>query len=267
MEFTYIYRTSAGARLEATITAESRDDAFKALRAQGIRPIKVIARDGTKANGAPAVRRRWPLVVLLAAVAAGISLSFLAGRKTSAPVQVSLDGTTITTTVAQPLERQRIPGDRLRIEQALEKFAFRTEAVLARFAEPGRAVSLPQEDVTDQRDCLKTPLKVASDELSESIDLKRIVTGMKRELQAYLAAGGTWDEYVAELAKRQKLEISYRESAEKKVLDTLGAATPDLAKAYDIWLKANAQLESMGIYPIALPDALRDYQLGLGFED
>ena len=37
--------------------------------------------------------------------------------------------------------------------------------------------------------------------------------------------------------------------------------------SYDYWLKANAQLQSMGIYPIPLPDALRGYQPVAEFEE
>ena len=266
-EFTYIYRTSGGERLEASIEAESRDDAFVALRAKGIRPIKVIAKDGTKANGAAVKRRHLPWVAGLAAVVLGILVSFIVGRKTSKPFPIAEDGTKITTTVATPLERQRIPGDRRRIEQAMGGFQFRTDAVLAQFAEPGRPFVAPQDAVDDQSASLDATIRIASNEFSEQIDLKRIVAGMKRELKAYISAGGTWEEYLSELIKRQKLEISYRENAEKKIGEALDGETPDLAKAYDLWLKANAQLDSMGIYPIPIPDALREYQLQLGFDE
>ena len=40
-----------------------------------------------------------------------------------------------------------------------------------------------------------------------------------------------------------------------------------LHAAYSYWLKANAQLQAMGIYPLALPDALRAYQMGLDIEE
>ncbi len=41
MRFTYTYKTSDGVRHEAEIEARTRDDAFAALRTQGIRPIRV----------------------------------------------------------------------------------------------------------------------------------------------------------------------------------------------------------------------------------
>jgi hypothetical protein len=46
-----------------------------------------------------------------------------------------------------------------------------------------------------------------------------------------------------------------------KVLDN------QLKSAYDFWLKANAQLQSLGIYTIPLPDKLRNYQLSNQLED
>ena len=267
MKYTYAYKTSDGTRHEASIEANSRDAAFELIRAQGIRPIKVVAADGSKANGEPAKMRLWPFAVLAAAVAVGIGVSFYVGRRSSGTVVITPDGTEIKTSVATPLARQRIPGDRQRIDRARNEFVFAAERALAQFVEPGRAFNPASLAADDWDAALKTPLKIASNEFSEVIDLKRIVVGMKRELAAYIAGGGTWNEYLAELAKRQKLEASYRENAERKVQESLSGSNADIAKAYDLWLKANAQLEAMGIYPIAIPDALRGYQLSADLEE
>ena len=80
----------------------------------------------------------------------------------------------------------------------------------------------------------------------------------------YFAAGGTAEEFIAELVKRQKQEIAYRDKAEERLNEMLKG---DAAKAYDFFLKANAQLQSMGIYPLPLPDSLRNYQLTLDFDE
>ena len=210
----------------------------------------------------------------------------------------------VTYSVAQPLPRQMIPGNRERIENGGSKgesgvFRFAAEAYLALFAEPGRPVevngdgdvSLPSQSSrlsqmsqeareADFKACLKEPIRIASNDFTEIVDLKRIVTGMKLEMRAYLAAGGTVAQYLAELAKRQKLEVSYRENAERKLNEMLAAAeshSPQASQtsqttnshqaAYAYWLKANAQLQSMGIYPLPLPDALRMYQMGLELEN
>ena len=237
------------------------------------------------------------------------------------PITVATPQGPVTLSVATPLPRQTIPGNRQRIEDGRNSiFTNAAERLLARFAEPGRAVAAPEGEKPTEADfavCLREPIRLASNELTEHIDLKRIVTGMKREMNAYLAGGGTVDGYLAELEKRQKLEVSYRERAEQRLNEMLNGqdarspsatgGTPDAAKmaaphtggapdaakmaaphtggtpvsangqdargrdslkaAYAYWLKANAQLQAMGIYPLALPDALRSYQMSLDIEE
>jgi len=71
MTFVYTYKTSDGVRHAAEIDARRRDDAFAALRAQGIRPIRVEDKPMS-----PRERLRWAMLwtaaaVVLAACAAG----------------------------------------------------------------------------------------------------------------------------------------------------------------------------------------------------
>lgn len=65
--------------------AESREAVFAALRAQGIRAIKVVAADGSKANGEVrgARKRTIAAVAALAAVLAGGAVYFLAPERTA----------------------------------------------------------------------------------------------------------------------------------------------------------------------------------------
>ena len=51
MKYTYAYKTSDGKRHVAEMKATSREEVFVALRMRGIRAIKVVAEDGSKANG------------------------------------------------------------------------------------------------------------------------------------------------------------------------------------------------------------------------
>ena len=95
MKYVYAYKTSDGIRHEESMGAASRDEVFVTLRARGIRPIKVVAADGSKANGEVIVRgvRRRVVIAsaLLAAAVAGCAAYFLfprspvAGGKPSAP--------------------------------------------------------------------------------------------------------------------------------------------------------------------------------------
>ncbi len=66
--FTYTYKTSDGVRREGVISAGSRDGAFAALRAQGIRPIRVF--DAESAAGATGEGRRKAWTRAVAAFAA-----------------------------------------------------------------------------------------------------------------------------------------------------------------------------------------------------
>ena len=146
-------------------------------------------------------------------------------------------------------------------------------------AVPADAAANPGDD--EFREALRRPVRIASTDFTEAVDLKRIVAGMKREMAAYLAGGGKVEQYLSELVKRQRLEISYRENAEKRLSELLGAlgaggggdasakASSAEAKkaAYAYWLKANASLKSMGIYELPLPDALHGYQAGLGLDE
>lgn len=292
--FSYTYRSSDGVRHTDTINAETRDAAFAALRERGIKPIKVTAADGSKANGEVRVRAGVPkrVVTLLCALlllAVGIAYRMGSRKGANAPATVMTPQGPVTCTVASPLPRQAIAGDRRRIEKSLsEIFRFPGEIALARFAEPGRDVpavrKAPDEDggiVSDVytssdgwKECLDAPIRIASNDLTEVVDLKRIVTGMKRELRGYLMAGGTVDGYFAELVKRQRLEISYRDRAEsrlKEMTDELkrdGKESPEkFEAAYGYWMRSNASLKSMGIYELALPDILREYQAKMDFAE
>ena len=107
------------------------------------------------------------------------------------------------------------------------------------------------------------PVRVTGDDFTEVVDLKRMVTGMKQELREFLEGEGTVEGYVAEVMARQRNEASCRDRAEAKLENLL--ATPEAA--YDYWLKANAQLQSMGIYQLPLPDALRGYEAALDIDE
>ena len=288
MTFTYTYRSSDGQRHTAEIEAENRDAAFGRLRTElGIRPIRVVlAGEASRQGGGSSSQRRAPVLGVLGVlgVLAVLALGawwWLTARPEAVPYQVMTPQGPVTLSVATPLARQRIPGDRARIEAAVAQesdspvFRFSAERWLARYAEPGRQVNGAERPaVADFETALRETIRIASTDYTEWVDLKRIVASMKREMGAYLAAGGTVEGYLAELEKRQKLEISYRERAEQKLREMLAdtAARPDssrdfLRDAYEYWLKANAQLKSMGIWEIPLPDALRAYQMGLDIDE
>ena len=265
MKFTYTYRSSDGQRHVGEIEAESRDAAFGKIRAEmGVKPIKVTVAGGETASvqqqevGRSPRDRRHGRAALVAAVV----LAALAGgawwwtarrgagdaaaphgaddapQPESAPYQVMTPQGPVTYRIADPLPRQTIPGNRQRIEEGRNTiFTNAAERLLARFAEPGRAVDMPTGGKPSEAEfaaCLREPIHVVSTDFTEVSDLKRIVAGLKREMRAYLAGGGTVEQYLAELAKRQRLEISYRENAEQKLTAMLESARQGAGKTASV---------------------------------
>ena len=65
MKYTYAYKTSDGIRHEDSMNASSREEVFESLRAKGIKAIKVVAADGSKANGeVRGAKRREPSTII-----------------------------------------------------------------------------------------------------------------------------------------------------------------------------------------------------------
>ena len=279
MKYTYAYKTSDGVRHEDSINASSREEVFETLRAQGIKAIKVVAADGSKANGEiRGVRKRVVAVsIVVTALAAGLIIAFLVGRVAPRPPEVPPSSVTQTPPPAEQhivtaLPRQEIQGDRKRIGKADEVFDNKADAFFARFAEPGRIFFAPESDwpsAEEMESALKEPMKVADDELTEIIDLKRIVAGIRRELRLYIQGGGTSEGFIRELVKRQEYEIATRKRAVDRLSELLNnkASKDKLKEAYTFWLTSNAQLASMGIFPIPIPEILRDYQQTLNLGD
>ena len=82
MKFTYAYKTSDGVRHEAAMDAESREAVFAALRQQGIKAIKVVAVDGSKANGEiRGIRKRVLAASVAAAALAAGTLAFVVANR------------------------------------------------------------------------------------------------------------------------------------------------------------------------------------------
>ena len=82
MRFTYCYKSADGIRHEKKIDASSRDEAFALLRRRGIRPIKVMADCGTKANGEVRfiVGKRLAIFCVAVGLVAGVLSVLAIGR-------------------------------------------------------------------------------------------------------------------------------------------------------------------------------------------
>ena len=260
MKYVYAYKTSDGVRHEASMDAASREAVFEDLRRRGIRAIKVVACDGSKANGETRGVRARTVVAGLAAIAAlAVVAAVFFGRAGGGP-------TAGRQSAARPLARQEIGGDRTLLQNLPDGFfACGVEAFLARFAEPGRPFSAPEGEWPSKGECeaaLAEPVKVSDGEHTERRDLKRIVAGLKAEMKSYLDAGGFVSGYVRELIRRQQTEIAQRDKANRQLMTLTSRIRTgaDERRAYEYWLQANARLQSMGIYALPLPERLRDCQ-------
>ena len=278
--FTYYWKTGRDDRHEGEIDAPDRETAFAMLRERGIRAIKVEPKGWETGKGFRGVRKRMVVLAGVVCLVLGVVVTYSVIRRARPTTTVMTPAGPVTYRVASPLERQQISGDRQRIENLpTNLFSHVAEFYLAAFAEPGRAI--PSRMMRPPANeavlaCLNKPIYIASNDFTEYADLKRIVAGMKRELKAYIAGGETVSQYCVELVKRQKMEQSYRTRAENRLEELMkeaiskGSGSPDavgnLKEAYSYWLKANASLEAMGIYPLPLPSALRTYQMSLDID-
>ena len=136
MKYTYAYKTSDGVRHEETMNASSREEVFATLRKQGIKAIKVVAADGSKANGEVRGVRKRAVAALVAFVALGVGLAaYFSGTRTGG-VSVASEPS-----FATDQDRRQIIGDAAIIEKNIRNgwsdvFELEGERFLASFAIP-----------------------------------------------------------------------------------------------------------------------------------
>ena len=248
MKYTYAYKTPDGMRHEASIEAASRDAAFATLRERGIRPIKVVAADGSKANGAPVgVRRRVVAVSILAAVvtAVGVTAAFLRiARPTPEVESFHADQT------------RRYPiGDAAIIEKGIltgwsDVFEHEGDRFLASFAVPGVKAGQRNTTVDEIKAALGRKIELTPDDGLEARQIKAMVEGMKSEARAYIAAGGSVVEYGRRLTERQDAEIAAYERTKadlERAKETMSGNT-----LINYWESQNDKLRNLGIRPLTL---------------
>ena len=234
MKYTYAYKTSDGVRHEDSMDASSREEVFTVLRGRGIRPIKVVAADGSKANGereegerkrekARRGVRLASLVLVVTLVLAVLSLYLKAPEGQADPPASS--------------PRHQIYGDPATME-AFERGDFGAalpregDRMLAVFAQPGRLMCRdgfnPQWLSAAQTEALS---KYAGGELApgrdlptdaasprEERELRQIVNGMRQEMREYLANGnGTPRSYWRRLNERTGEEMQIYERTRREL--------------------------------------------------
>ena len=264
MKYTYAYKTSDGRRHEAAIDAESREAVFEALRAQGIRPIKVVAADGSKANGEESRRgsRLSARVLLVLSVPFVLSLAFgawLALRGGSA----ALSGPPGQLNAAQSFltsQTRRYPiGDAAVIEKGIltgwsEVFPEEGERFLASFAIPGVKAGQRNTTADELLAAINRPSTHSTRPTLEDEQIISMVEGMKAEARAYIKAGGSIVEYGKRLTERQDAEIAIYERA--KADFEAAKSTKSDSELIAFWQSLNDRLRNLGIRSIPL-DSLK----------
>ena len=256
MKYTYAYKTSDGVRHEDSLDANRRDEVFEVLRGRGIRPIKVVAADGSKANGeVRGLRKRAVFaLVAIAAVVAGV-VAYFGGERTGA-------ATTAVSEVSAP--RHQIYGDPATVE-GLERGDFAAhlprlgDQMLAVFAQPGKlmcARGANPRRIDDKSHAAfeayaKSDLAVENDisidpaESREITELKQIVNGMREEMREYLANGnGTPRSFWRRLNERTAQEIQIYERTRREL---------EKETSEEVWEQKNDALRRLGLRTIPNP--------------
>ena len=257
MKYTYAYKTSDGVRHEDSINAASREEVFAELRKRGIKAIKVVAADGSKANGeVRGVRKRAvAALVAIAAIVAGV-LAFFGGTRTAAVA--AANPATIS-------PRHQIYGDPA-IMEALERgdfsniFSREGDRLLAVFAQPGKLMCakgtnprlLSQSAAEKFAAYAKNELAadkdiaISADEPREIRELKQIVNGMRDEMRAYLAnRNGTPRSYWRRLNERTLSEMQIYDRAKREL---------EKEQSPEIWEQKNEALRRLGLRTIPFPN-------------
>lgn len=238
MKFLYAYKTADNVRHEGAIRASSKESAYATLKANGIKPIRVDEAPGFF-NKLFGKGKRWIAIVFLAIVAV---VSILYAHRT----KVEAAGVNFE-------DRAQLYGDPAVIGAASERgwcatFPDIGDAWLARHAIPGAKCDCESRspEMPAIADALmsgrKRDVEIGIGDLEEVAKMKRMVNGLKRELCAYVEAGGFIRKYMHRLDIRQRAEAGILESVRR-----------DLQRTDDqeVWKRKNAELRAMGLPMVA----------------
>lgn len=225
-KFVYLYQTKTNENRSGTVRAANRAEAYATLRRQGIRPYRVIGDD-------PVRWQPWAIAVAVAAMlSAALWFGWRLGGGEGADVMC---------------DRAQLVGDRDELSRGLESawtnvFASPLDRHLAAYAQPGW-IAIPPACALDAGSLHELErLPAVNENDSELVrHLKRIVAGMHAEMRRYLDAGGTLDDYLEFLEKRQDEEIDLR----LRALDTLGRTPEPLREK--VRLNLNVRLAAQGL--------------------
>lgn len=251
MKYTYAYKTSDGKRHEAAMDAESREAVFSSLRAKGIKAIKIVAADGSKANGEiRGVRKRF--VAVLGA------LCFVLGAVAFLFIRNPNDSPRLSELALESTMRRQVIGDAAIIDKGLRTgwahvFLTEGERFLASFAVPGVPAGVGSTTEQEFAEALKRHIEIDEDDGIETRQIKSMVMGMKQEAERFIAQGGSVQQYCKLLVQRQNEEIGYYTRAKAEIENAQKSKIP-AAQLNELWEKRNESLRQMGIKLITMPE-------------
>ena len=230
--------------------AESREAVFVALRKQGIKAIKVVAADGSKANGEiRGVRKR----VLAASV---VSAAILTGVLVYSLIPDSQSSAAADFLTAQT--RRQVVGDLAVIEKGIKEgwasiFPEEGERFLASFAIPGVPAGQRNTTEAEIRAALSRTVEVAPEDGIEARQIKAMVEGMTEEARRFIAKGGKIAAYGRKLVRRQEEEIAYYNRAKAEIEKAQKSNMP-VAQLNELWEMRNESLRQMGVKLVPMPE-------------
>ena len=230
--------------------AESREAVFVALRKQGIKAIKVVAADGSKANGEiRGVRKR----VLAASV---VSAAILTGVLVYSLIPDSQSSAAADFLTAQT--RRQVVGDLAVIEKGIKEgwasiFPEEGERFLASFAIPGVPAGQRNTTEAEIRAALSRTVEVAPEDGIEARQIKAMVEGMKAEARRFVSKGGSIAAYGRKLVRRQEEEIAYYNRAKAEIEKAQKSNMP-VAQLNELWEMRNESLRQMGVKLVPMPE-------------
>ena len=228
--------------------ARSKSGVYDGLREQGIKAFGVEPAPGLLNRVAGLLGWRVLVILLLAVVSTVATIGYFRVKSEIPSAEDSL--------ILAPMRRQII-GDTAIIEAGVrngwsEVFPEEGERFLASFAIPGVPAGVKTTNVEELEKALRRRVAVAPDDAMEAKQIKAMVEGMKDELRAYIAAGGTITQYGERLVERQEQELSYY----KRIKDEIEAAVKSGISDAEVeakWKSGNAELRNMGIRLVPMP--------------
>ena len=264
MKYTYAYKTSDGVRHEAVMDAASREEVFAELRKRGIKAIKVVAADGSKANGEVRGLRKRVVAILVTFVALGVGVvAYLSGSKSAASNAPESDSESSGAIKSNPYAsitqidktRRQVFGDEAIVAKGIrtgwaDVFTLEGDRFLASFAIPGVKAGQRNTSLKEFEAAINSKCEILPNDSPEARQIKAMVEGMKDEARQYIAAGGTIVDYGKRLTERQDAEIAIYERIKSEIEKAKDTLKED--EFMNVWERRNEELRNLGIKTIGL---------------